>query len=143
MTKCDFLYALCNWQDEQTDIQHIREMVFISEQHVPEELEWDDKDAHCIHILARTANGRAVATARMTADGHIGRMAVLAEYRHKGIGRTLLTHLCVEAANRGLPLVHLDAQTYAIPFYEKQGFQAQGEVFMDAGIPHRHMEKYL
>jgi 50S ribosomal protein L16 3-hydroxylase len=143
MNDPDYQITVCHWRDEEPDIKRIRETVFIQEQCVPEALEWDDKDIHCTHILVRTSGGIPIATARMTADGHIGRMAVLAEYRLQGIGSAVLRHLLAKATHNGLSRVQLDAQTYAIPFYEKHGFKAYGEEFMDAGIPHRHMEKIL
>jgi len=130
------------WIRQQTIIASIRRQVFIEEQSVPEELEWDGLDADAVHLLARV-DGQAVGTARMLADGHIGRMSVLKAFRGQGIGRQLINRLLELAAEHGLQAVDLDAQTHALGFYERLGFIAEGEVFMDAGIPHRHMRKRL
>lgn len=131
-----------NWQSNQEKLSHIRRKVFIEEQQVPEELEWDKEDADAIHLLAWYED-EPIATLRMLADGHIGRMAVLPNYRQRGIGRSLMQAIMAIARNEGLVEVHLDAQIQAIPFYLRLGFAVEGEVFMDAGIPHRHMRKRL
>jgi predicted GNAT family N-acyltransferase len=131
-----------NWERDREAIAAIRRRVFIEEQQVPEELEWDGRDEDAIHLLA-WVDGTAVATARMLADGHIGRMSVLKGYRGRGIGRQLLTEMLHIAKQLGLEEVQLEAQTRALGFYERLGFVAEGETFMDAGIPHRHMRKSL
>lgn len=131
-----------DWQSDHGAIAGIRRRVFIEEQQVPEALEWDGLDEAAIHLLAWDEDV-AVATARMLADGHIGRMSVLPGHRGRGIGRQLLTELLRLAQQRRLTEVHLDAQTHALGFYEQLGFEVEGETFMDAGIPHRHMRKRL
>lgn len=130
------------WQSHRQQLSHIRRKVFIEEQQVPEELEWDKHDDSAIHLLA-TQEDRPVATLRMLSNGHIGRMAVLAQYRKQGIGSSLMQTIIDIARREGLVEVHLDAQIQAIPFYQRLGFEAEGEEFMDAGIPHRHMRKRL
>lgn len=132
-----------NWQDAEQELRLIREFVFIGEQNVPKELEWDGKDEACVHVLARDDKGRAIGTARMTADGHIGRMAVLRAWRNRGVGSAMLTALITIARARQLPWVQLDAQTQALDFYLRHQFEPQGETFMDAGIPHQHMKRQL
>jgi predicted GNAT family N-acyltransferase len=132
-----------NWQDTEQELRLIREFVFIGEQNVPVELEWDGKDEACVHVLARDDKGRAIGTARMTADGHIGRMAVLRAWRNRGVGSAMLTALITIARARQLPWVQLDAQTQALDFYLRHQFEPQGETFMDAGIPHQHMKRQL
>ena len=131
-----------HWQTHRQQLSHIRRKVFIEEQQVPEELEWDKQDDSAIHLLA-TQDDQPVATLRMLNDGHIGRMAVLPQYRKQGIGRSLMQTIIDIAHGEGLTEVHLDAQIQAIPFYQRLGFEAEGEEFMDAGIPHRHMRKRL
>jgi predicted GNAT family N-acyltransferase len=131
------------WQDAQQDLRHIRTRVFIVEQHVPPELEWDEHDADCIHLLAHNRDGRAVGTARILSDGHIGRMAVLHEWRGQGIGSALLQALIDIAQRQSLKKVFLYAQTTAIGFYEQHHFRVISDEFMDAGIPHREMELNL
>jgi len=117
----------------------VREQVFIVEQHVPDRLEWDGYDTHAVHLLARDKAGNPIGTARMLGNGHVGRMAVLPPWRGQGVGTALLKTIVATAKSVGMPQVRLDAQTHAIGFYEQHGFVAEGDEFMDAGIPHRHM----
>ena len=127
------------WQNRQEDLRLIRTQVFIDEQHVPVELEWDEHDADCIHLLAYDNEGKAVGTARMMADGHIGRMAVLKSCRGRGVGSALLNRLIDIARTQQLEKVFLYAQTTAVGFYERHHFHVTSDEFMDAGIPHREM----
>ena len=130
---------LVKWQDEIHALRLIRETVFVNEQHVPVELEWDEFDLISLHALAIGLDGEPVGTARLLLDGHIGRMSVLKEWRGQGVGSALLQRLLEEAKNRGLQQVVLNAQTYATEFYKRFGFQVVGKVFMDAGITHVQM----
>ncbi len=84
---------IANWQDNGPALRAIRETVFIHEQHVPVELEWDEFDADCLHILAVDLTGKPIGTARLLPDGHIGRMAVLREWSSHGVGGALLQRL--------------------------------------------------
>ena len=127
-----------NWEALGAEASEIRRVVFIEEQRVPLEEEWDGRDPACRHFLA-LLEGRPVGTARLLPDAHIGRVAVLAEARGLGIGVALM-HAAIEAARRqGHHAVELAAQTHALAFYERLGFEAFGDVFMDAGITHRNM----
>jgi predicted GNAT family N-acyltransferase len=80
-----------------------------------------------------------VGIARLTPDAQVGRMAVLPDWRGRGIGTALLRAVLQCAREKGLAVVTLHAQTHAVPFYARQGFRAEGAVFMEAGIPHRRM----
>ncbi len=131
------------WPDDEVQIRRIREAVFVREQSVPLELEWDGKDPECVQLLAYSPGGEAIGTARMSPSGHIGRMAVLAGWRRNGVGSALLTTLLTIAREEGLSVVYLNAQTEALDFYIQHDFQAEGEVFLDAGIPHRRMRRAL
>lgn len=131
------------WPAAAADLHAVRRAVFVEEQGVPEALEWDDRDAGCLHLLARDGTGRAVGTVRMTRDGHVGRMAVLAGHRRRGVGAALLAHLVEHARRAGLATLHLNAQTTAEGFYRRHGFLPTGEVFLEAGIPHRPMSLRL
>lgn len=142
-TKKTYSVKRVNWQDAEAELRILREFVFIGEQNVPPELEWDGKDESCVHILAQDDKGRAIGTARMTPEGQIGRMAVLRAWRNRGVGSDMLTALITIARARQLVRVQLDAQTHAIDFYLRHDFIAQGEIFMDAGIPHQHMTRSL
>lgn len=125
-------------RDRET-IYGIRKPVFIIEQAVPEEIEIDELDPVAIHVLA-FVDGRPVGTGRITADGRIGRMAVLAECRGRGVGRAILDALIDIGRRAGVARLYLSAQCHAIPFYEKSGFVAEGPVYDEAGIDHRRME---
>lgn len=127
------------WVAMQQVIWAIRKTVFVEEQGVPEGLDLDGLDPESLHVLALDDQGRSIGTARVQEDGKIGRMAVLKPWRGRGVGRALLEALLKEAKRRGLSQVRLAAQTQASGFYEKHGFQAIGDIFLDAGIPHRNM----
>jgi predicted GNAT family N-acyltransferase len=120
-------------------ISGIRKTVFVIEQSVPEEIEMDGHDADARHVLA-FLDGTPVGTGRITAEGRIGRMAVLRAARGLGVGREIL--LALMSIGRGYPVdrLCLSAQCHAIPFYERMGFVAQGDIYEEAGIPHRWME---
>lgn len=139
MNSSPFSITRRQWHDASEALRYIRETVFMQEQNVPEELEWDGEDENAIHLLASDKEGNPIGCARILADGHIGRMAVLKEWRNRGVGQALLSHAIEAVQEMGCSQAFLDAQTYAIPFYEKAGFIASGDEFMDAGIPHRHM----
>lgn len=137
--------------EEMSDALEIRRRVFIEEQHVPEEEEIDHFDGDptttedAVHVLVRLG-GAPIATGRLLLDeppeerAHIGRVAVLAEYRRTGAGRVVMEWLQDEARRLGRPGITLSAQLHAIPFYERLGYVAHGDIFLDAGIEHRWMD---
>lgn len=127
-----------SWDELGAIAGEIRRLVFIEEQAVPVEEEWDGLDPDCLHILAWHGS-KALGTARLLPDGHIGRVAVLAEARGLGIGVALMQATIEAARSHGHAHVELAAQTHALPFYERLGFVAFGDEFIDAGIPHRNM----
>lgn len=131
---------VANWSEEKSELSDIRRLVFIEEQNVPQEMEWDEFDETSTHFLV-TLKNQAIACARLKADGQIGRMAVLAEYRNRGFGSKLLQFILTEADTQNINHVYLHAQVSAIPFYEKLGFVARGNIFYEADIPHREMYK--
>ncbi len=139
----DFRVEPADYRTDFADLRAVRESVFVEEQRVPIEEEWDELDPHCRHVIARDALHRPVGTGRLTPERKIGRMAVLPEWRGKGVGGALLEALLDEARRLGWPEVTLHAQTHAIPFYARHGFEAFGEEFMEAGIPHRKMRRLL
>ena len=135
----DFAVRRASWPDDEPHIRRIREAVFVREQSVPLELEWDGKDPACVQVLAHDSYGEAIGTGRMSPSGHIGRMAVLAGRRNSGVGSALLRTLLTIAREQGLVSVYLNAQVEALEFYSRHGFRADGEIFLEAGIPHRRM----
>ncbi|MDH5710213.1 MAG: GNAT family N-acetyltransferase [Gammaproteobacteria bacterium] len=131
-----------SWVQGQDTLKPIRRKVFIEEQHVPEELEWDDFDTQSVHFLAYT-NNTAIATARLKPDGQIGRIAVVNEFRNKGIGKELLSTVISYAKTNGYNMVYLHSQQQVIGFYQQYGFVINGPGFTDAGISHQAMYKVL
>ena len=138
----NFTIKQTSFNDAMAAIKYIRDEVFIKEQHVPVELEWDGLDEKAVQLLA-TDKGQPVATSRMLEDGHIGRMAVMPTYRNQGIGSQMLHKLIEIAKHNGLGKVFLSAQVEAIDFYQKYGFTVDSEAYMDAGIPHKDMSLNL
>jgi predicted GNAT family N-acyltransferase len=122
---------------DRAALQQVRETVFMREQGVSHEDEWDDLDPLCDHVLARDATGQPIGAGRLTPAHKIGRLAVLRDWRDRGVGRALLLALIDQARERGWPQVELHAQVDAIGFYQRHGFIAHGEPFVEAGIRHR------
>ena len=121
----------------------VRREVFVVEQEVPIELELDGADFECRHLLAFDSEGRPIGTARMQVDGHIGRIAVVKSWRRRSVGSRLVEALVESAREAGLTSVDLGSQVHALGFYRKLGFEPQGDVFMEAGIPHQAMLRRL
>jgi len=137
-----FTVRRANWPDDAESVRKVRAIVFIDEQNVPPDLEWDGTDGDCFHAIALDDDA-PVGTGRLTTSGKIGRMAVLGEHRGRGIGQEIMRELLAIASDEGISEVTLGAQTHAIGFYEALGFVAYGDVFDDAGMPHRSMRRSL
>lgn len=137
----DFTVETSDWANEQdrAALVAVREEVFVREQNVPPEMEIDDDDPRSVHAMARALDGTVIAAGRLTAAGQIGRMAVLKDWRDRGVGSALLQLLLEQARTRGMPEVRLHAQAAATDFYLKHQFEIAGEEFMEAGIVHRPM----
>jgi predicted GNAT family N-acyltransferase len=131
-----------DWHADGEVLRALREEVFIREQSVPPELEWDEFDSQSRHVLA-VADAIPIGTGRLLPDGHVGRMAVLRAWRGMGAGSALLSSLIDIARARGLQRVLLNAQVRALPFYLRHGFKVEGKEFLDAGILHRRMWRDL
>lgn len=131
-----------SWQLAPADIRTIRQAVFVEEQRVPPELEWDDTDEIADHYLVVLPDNTPVGVGRLFSTleetAHIGRMAILPDHRGKGIGEILLRHLVTEAASQFSEL-QLSAQEHAVPFYQRSGFHVCSDFYDDAGIPHVDM----
>lgn len=128
-----------HWHTDEAAIARVRRRVFIEEQAVPEGLEWEALDPECTWFVAATSDGEIVGIVRLTPDARIGRMAVLASWRRQGVGAALLASALEAARRQGFSGVRLSAQTHALPFYARYGFQPEGEIYQDAGIPHLAM----
>ena len=134
-----FTVRLVDWADAGEGLHSVRRAVFITEQSIPEEMEWDEFDAVSRHAIAEDAAGAAIGCGRLLPDGHIGRLAVLSAWRGRGVGAALLRHLVDLARARGHVRAILNAQTQAMPFYARHGFVAEGDEYLEAAIPHRTM----
>jgi YbgC/YbaW family acyl-CoA thioester hydrolase len=136
-----------SWAELGTDASGLRTEVFVNEQRIPAELEWDEADALCLHAVGYNRLGQAVATGRLLpSDGgiaRVGRMAVHQVLRGCGFGEQVLRALVAEALGRGDRLMELHAQRTAASFYARLGFVPQGEPYEEAGIPHVTMTSPL
>jgi len=137
----DFTVETSDWSNERdrAALCAVREEVFVREQGVPPEMELDEDDPRSVHAMARALDGTVIAAGRLTPAGQIGRMAVLKDWRDRGVGSALLQLLLEQARTRGMSEVRLHAQADATDFYLKHGFEIGGEDFMEAGILHRPM----
>lgn len=138
-----FTIRVLPWSEALRLARPVREKVFIEEQNVPRELEWDEWDERSDHAIACDPDGHAIGTARLAPDGRLGRMAVLGEFRGRGVGAALLEALLGRARELSLSRVTLHAQTHAAGFYRRFGFSERGGEFLEAGIPHFEMTREL
>ena len=129
-----------SWQKDRDALSDIRCKVFVEEQNVPIEIELDGEDECSEHFLAELEDGTPIGAARLMSSGQIGRMAVLRSYRKYGVGRQLLLAAVSRAKTLEYAEIFLHAQTQALGFYERSGFEPHGPEFDDAGIPHRAMK---
>ena len=133
---------LLPWEKARAHAAPIRFTVFVEEQGVPRDIELDEHDAFSLHAIVFDQE-KPVATGRLLPDGHIGRMAVLKDWRGRGIGALMLKTLIQRAKERGDAEVALSAQVQAVPFYRAHGFRAVGDVYEEAGIAHQAMVRAL
>ncbi len=137
-------------------VADVRREVFVVEQNVPEELEYDELDATSEHLLAVGPGGAALGTARLIHGAQaleltggrpgrvlLGRLAVSKAARGTGLGIALVRAIEQAGRERGATEVELHAQTQALGFYERLGYTAEGPEYLDAGIPHRTMTRVL
>ncbi|MBT3149701.1 GNAT family N-acetyltransferase [Streptomyces sp. CHD11] len=134
----------------------VRKDVFVAEQGVPEDIEYDAHDAGAVHVLAVAEDGTPLGTGRLLygaaaagknggdpAVGSLGRLAVTRRARGRGVGAALVRAIEEAARDQGIRAVDLHAQTHALRFYERLGYEAYGPEFPDAGMPHRAMRRAL
>ena len=127
------------WQTDAESLRAIRQQVFVVEQSVPADLEFDANDDQHHHVIAINSHGDVIGTARVSATGKIGRMAVLKSARRQGVGFAMLDTLIAIAKSQGLQSVTLSSQLHALPFYRHYGFVESGDTFVEAGIDHVRM----
>jgi len=138
-----FTIRIVSWEADRARLQAVRGAVFIAEQQVPAELEYDSDDLACRHALALDARGQAIGCARLLCDGSIGRVAVLYAWRGRGVGSALLARLMDVARYAGFERVVLNARSDTCDFYSRYGFTPRGEEFVEVGIRHQRMERAL
>ena len=131
------------WQSHERELRRIRQTVFVDEQRIPEELEFDADDIAAYHVLALNSAGLALGCGRLLDGGLIGRVAVLADARATGLGKKLMTALIEAAQDKELSNIVLHAQEDAQTFYQKLDFIPTGVSFMEAGIKHITMQRVL
>jgi len=125
--------------EQKEIIFSIREQVFVIEQSVDADIEWDGRDHLCRHVIAFSDDHAPIGTGRLLPGGHIGRIAVIASWRDKGVGSAILEALISIAREEETDSVYLNSQTQAIAFYKRFGFVPDGTVFMEANIAHQKM----
>ena len=130
------------WGQFATEAKSIREQVFIQEQQIAPEDEWDAQDAVALHFVVYIAK-QPIATARLLSNHSIGRVAVLKSYRGLGLGKKVMEAIIQQAQQEQRPFLVLSAQVYATGFYQQLGFQVEGEEYLDCGIPHIRMRREL
>jgi predicted GNAT family N-acyltransferase len=142
-TASGFTVSQADYAADRDALRAVREAVFVREQGVPPELELDAQDPDCLHVLARDADGRPIGTGRLTPAHMLGRMAVVPEWRGRGVGAAMLAALTALARERRWNAIELHAQVDAIGFYLRQGYLPVGPRYMEAGIEHQSMRRAL
>ncbi|MCZ2723205.1 GNAT family N-acetyltransferase [Marinomonas sp. 15G1-11] len=132
-----------DWSSSKAQLQFVRRQVFIIEQGIDEQDEWDELDETSVHFVSFGTTAVPTGVARLTPEGKIGRMAVLPSYRHQGYASMILAKAIQVAREMGHKTVSLHAQADAQAFYEKQHFKTNGKVFLEAGIFHVLMEREI
>ena len=138
-----FRVRVVGWAQEHERLRAIRHEVFVAEQRVPAELEWDGRDVDARHVIALDAHDNPIGCGRLLADGTIGRIAVALASRGRGVGGAILSRLIEIARYGGFDRIVLSAQTHALEFYARYGFVAAGEEVQEAGIAHRRMQRRI
>ena len=137
--------SITSWAEAQNLVKSLRYQVFVIEQKVPEDMEWDEFDQIAWHVIV-TADNQTIGTGRLIINDRvakIGRMAVQSSRRNQGIGKSILKSLIQTAKEKGAQECILHAQTHAIAFYAKEDFEPHGPIFDEAGIPHVEMRLIL
>ena len=131
-----------HWDQLAPDLKPIREQVFIQEQQIASEDEWDADDAISLHFVMYS-NAKAIATARLLDNHYIGRVAVLKAFRGLGLGHEIMLEIIEQAKREKRPYLKLSAQVQAVAFYQGLGFQSEGDTYLDCNIPHIDMAMSL
>lgn len=132
-----------DWNSSKDQITFVRKQVFILEQGIAPADEWDEEDKKAVHFVSFGTTAVPTGTCRLSENGQISRLAVLASYRHQGYGEMLLNRAIKVAREMGMRRVFLHAQVDVQPFYDKQNFSTDSKVFLEAGKMHIHMERTI
>ena len=145
MSESSSLFSVreANWLSDGESLRAIRHQVFVVEQGVPAELEFDADDNQHRHVMAVDSSEQVIGTGRLSGSGKIGRMAVTKAWRRKGVGSAILQELVRLAASNGIETLTLSAQLPALPFYRQHGFVELGEIYQEAGISHQQMRRSI
>lgn len=133
-----FIIRPGSWDELQNDAKLIREQVFIQEQQIAVEDEWDGEDTVSLHFVVYDQD-QPIATARLLQNNSVGRVAVLRSYRGVGIGKLLMERIIQQAKHEQRKFLKLSSQVHAIQFYAALDFKVEGEQYLDCGIPHIDM----
>lgn len=136
----DFNTRIASWNEDKAAIMHVRHTVFVEGQNVPQSLETDDFDQISWYVLAESPDGAPIGCARLQPNGKVTRIAVLSQYRRRGIARQMLADIIKIANNHHVKSLYLHAQITAIELYKQFGFIESGEPFEEAGIQHIKMQ---
>jgi predicted GNAT family N-acyltransferase len=139
MSSNAFRIMRVQWHEHGALCASVREKVFVYEMRFSPYADQDGRDGHCQHVLAISAEGDAIGTGRVEADGRISRIAVLMPWRQSGVGSAVLNELISLGRDRGLDQVSLSAPMFAFDFYRSNQFEPVGSVYMEEGIPHQKM----
>jgi predicted GNAT family N-acyltransferase len=138
-----FRIELKSWEEARTTAGPIRHTIFFEEKNPPPGIELDELDPQCVHALAFDESGSAVGTGRLLPDGQIGRLAVLKDWRRRGVGAALVAALVEEARKRKYAEVTISAPLQSAEFYRGLGFTGEGKVVKEAGVLQQKMRKAL
>ncbi|WP_404340258.1 GNAT family N-acetyltransferase [Pseudoalteromonas mariniglutinosa] len=127
------------WSIDRERLQQIRERVFVYELHIPKHIEFDNLDIIAHHVLVTDDSKCPVATGRLCNDGLIGRIAVLPQHRNRSVYKSLLTYIVKLAQQQGCESISINCILNEVERFKRNGFSAQGQVFMEAGIPRQRM----
>ncbi len=126
-----------HYDTDVEELHFVRKQVFVLEQQIPPEVEFDELDRQCHHVIARDALRNPIGTGRLSPDGRVGRMAVLRQWRQQQVGESLLRALLEKARKLGMGKIAASAQVTAVGFYQKHGFVPEGQPYLSAGIMHQ------
>lgn len=143
MIPSDFSIEIADYERDLPHLRAVRDRVFVQEQQVPVAIELDALDPLCRHVVAKDLQGHPIGTGRLTPQRSIGRLAVLPDWRGRGVGEAMLQTLVDLARSLGYPQIELHSQKSAIGFYERYAFEAVGDEYLEAGIVHQTMRRSL